>query len=196
MKKEEGEEEYNNYMRCYFTASIAGKKQYLTHYRAIVSELEKQGSEVLADHVLNQTESQIRLETREERLAFHKQLEKWITECDCVVVEGSFPSISVGYEISLALHRNKMVLLLHLIGDPPALISSCNEDRVICERYNMDSLSEIIGRFLNYVGGKTDTRFTFYLTAAQMAHLEERAQAKRVPKAVFLRDLIDKDIKS
>ncbi len=180
-------------MKVYFTASIVGKRHYLTEYKRIVAELEKRGCEVLAQHILDHTESQIRMETKDERKAFHRQLERWICGSDCMVVEASFPSISVGYEISLGLQRNKPVLVLYSEGDPPSLLSRHDEEKLVCERYSTDKLPEIIAGFLGYVTGGADLRFTFYLTAIQMAHLEQKARAKRVPKAVYLRGLIDED---
>lgn len=185
---------YNAGMRVYFTASIAGKKDYLSAYERIVGYIKGLGHEVIADHILSHTESQIRLETREERVAFQHQLEKWITSCDCMVVETSFPSISVGYEISLALHRAKYVLILYRLGDPPAIIGHGDDEKVVSERYDEESLKETIAGFLDYVRGKADTRFTFYITANQMAHLEKQAKEKRIPKAAYLRELVDRDI--
>lgn len=180
-------------MKVYFTASIAGKKQYLPNYQRIVEEVEALGHEIMTEHIISHTESQIRLETKEERLGFHKKLEKWIREADCMIVEASFPSISVGYEISLAIHNHKPVLIVYTEGDPPALMQGFKEEAVVCERYTGDDLKGIIRGFLDYVGGKNDLRFTFYLTAEQMEHLRERAREKRMPRAVYLRELIEKD---
>jgi hypothetical protein len=180
-------------MKIYFTASIVGKKEYLTGYQKIVDSAQALGHTILAEHILDHTDSQIRMETREERLGFQRKLEKWINSCDCMIVESSFPSVSVGYEISLALHRQKPVLVLYQIGDPPALLGQGN-DRVVCERYTLETVKDSIQGFLDYVKGSADSRFTFYVTAAEMAHLDKKAQELRVAKAVYLRSLIDKDM--
>src|SRR3990172_4236242 len=109
-------------MTAYFTASIVGKKQYEPNYLAILHLLEQKHINVLANHILNTSENEIRLETREERLDFQDKLDSWISQADFVVAEVSFPSISVGYEISLALHRGKPVLVLYSNGHPPSLL--------------------------------------------------------------------------
>ncbi|MBM3283848.1 hypothetical protein FJY90_06420, partial [Candidatus Gottesmanbacteria bacterium] len=110
-------------MTVYFTASIVGKRHYLSNYQKIIGILKAKNLEVISDHIINTTEAQIRMEKVEERIRFQKQLEKWLNSCDYVVAETSFPSISVGYEISLALHYGKPVLILYSEGNPPSLLA-------------------------------------------------------------------------
>src|SRR5512135_2291888 len=98
-------------MVVYFTASIVGKKRFLSNYLSIISCFTHKKHSVIADHIIKTTEQQIRFEQKKERLAFLAKLERWIGSCDAMVVEASFPSISVGYEISLALQLHKPVLI-------------------------------------------------------------------------------------
>lgn len=181
-------------MKVYFTASIVGKKHYLTDYLKIIELLKSWKHEVKADHIINTSPDQIRIEKLAERLVFHKKLEGWITASDCMVAEVSFPSISVGYEISLGLHKNKSVLLLYKEGYPPSLFDRYHEDRLICERYTTGQLSQIIEDFLQYVEGANDTRFTFFITPQINAFLEEISKKKKTPKSVYLRSLIEREM--
>lgn len=178
-------------MNVYFTASIVGKKEYLSNYLTIVEMLSKRGFTVQADHILNMTESAINLETRENRLRFHRRLENWIQKADFIVVESSFPSISVGYEISLALQYRKPVLILYSVGDPPSLFAYHSDERIVCEKYTKTSLTQIIDDFINYVHGSADTRFTFFITPQIAAYLEKVSKKKKMPKSVWLRRLIE-----
>lgn len=182
-------------MIAYFTASIVGKKPLLPHYHSILSILEKRGVHTIADHILNMEESDIHLQTKEKRLHFHQQLEEWINSCDFMIAETSFPSISVGYEISMALDRNKPILLLYNEGEPPSLFAYHESQKIICEKYTSSTLESIIADFLNYVRGEEDARFTFYLTSTQAKHLEKQGKKKQIPKSVYLRHLINEDIK-
>lgn len=182
-------------MTAYFTASIVGKKHYLTNYLAIIAAIEKRNITVQADHIIKTTEEQIRLETKEERDAFHSQLQTWIKGCSFMVVEATFPSISVGYEISLALHYKKPVLVLYSEGDPPSLLSEHLEDKIVCEKYSNDSITKLIDDFLNYISDTTDSRFTFFITPEISRHLEQMSKDKRLPKSVYLRHLIERDMK-
>jgi len=181
-------------MKAYFTASIAGKKYQLDNYHAVINYLESKGVEVVSDHIMQATESKIRMETKDERIKFQKTLESWINDCDLMVVEASFPSISVGYEIALALHRMKPVLVLYT-EDPPSLINNNEEDKLVVEQYSPSSLHETIDSFLNYIRGAADMRFTFFITPELNSFLVKIARKQKIPKSVYLRHLIADDMK-
>jgi len=180
-------------MTVYFTASVVGKRYHLKKYETIVVWLKTHNYQPISEHILKATEDKIRLETKAQREAFHARLHEWITSCNCVIVEASFPSISVGYEISLALHWNKPVLILYSEGDPPSLLNSYKEDKIICEKYTMETLPEILRSFLTYVSGQEIGRFTFFLPTFLAAYLEARAQKTQLSKAAYLRKLLEKD---
>ena len=182
-------------MQAYFTASIVGKRYHLAKYKKIVSLLQKKGVTIEADHILNTTEEQIHFEKKEERVAIHKKLEGWITDADFVVVEASFPSISVGYEISLALHRGKPVLVLYNEVDPPSLIMDDVDEKLVVQHYTISTLPEILSDFIDYYRGSNDTLFTFFITSKIASYLEKQAKKNNVPKSVYLRTLIQEDIK-
>lgn len=183
-------------MTVYFTASIVGKKFFLKNYQAIIEILQSNNNKVISDHIIKSDEKKISLSTKEERLAFHKKLEDWINGSDFMIAETSFPSISVGYEISLALQRGKPVLILFSNSDPPSLLAFHQNEKLICERYTLETLTEIIEDFTKYIEGVNDTRFTFFITPQINAYLEKIAETQRIPKSVYLRNLIKKDMTS
>lgn len=181
-------------MLAYFTASIVGKKHHQKHYERISQLLQERGVEVIDEHILRVSEHDIQMQTKEERLRFHKQLEDWINSADFLVAETSFPSISVGYEISMSLDRNKPVLILYNEGDPPSLFAYHESEKIVSEKYTPETLPTIITDFLQFVRGEADTRFTFFISSKQASYLAKQAKAHRVPKSVYLRGLIDKDM--
>ncbi len=183
-------------MRVYFTASIAAKEKYLNNYKKITAILKKNKNTVISDHILNTTSEYIQMVSREERLKFHKKLEKWIQSCDFLIAETSFPSISVGYEISLALRLGKPVLVLYSEGDAPSLLEHHKDDKLVCERYSPDSVHHIITEFMQYVEEKMDLRFTFFITPDIVHYLDEISRKQKVPKSVYLRNLIKQDMKT
>lgn len=182
-------------MNVYFTASIAAKDKYMKNYQAIIRNLEKRKFVVVADHILQVTEDHIRLKGREERIAFHEQLEKWISTCNFMVAETSFPSISVGYEISLALRLGKPVLILYSEGDPPSLLAHHHNENLGCEMYTLQTLDDIMENFITYVEGKSDMRFTFFISAQIASYLDTISRTDKIPKSVYLRQLIEKDMR-
>lgn len=182
-------------MRAYFTASIVGRKFHLNKYQAIGTILRSHGVTVADEHILRVSEKDIELQSKQKRLAFHNQLEEWINTADFLVAETSFPSISVGYEISMALDRGKPVLILYSEGDAPALFAFHENERIVCEKYTQGTLPAIIADFLHFVRGEADTRFTFFISSKHASYLAKMGKKNRVPKSVYLRSLIDKDMK-
>ena len=182
-------------MTVYFTASIAGKREYLPNYQTIIATLRNKNIGVIADHILNTEQETIFNENREELVTFHRKLTEWITHCDWVVAETSYPSISIGYEISLALHHRKPVLALYSGKNPPSLFIHTENDNLLCEKYTLQTLPKIIDTFKNYIEGINDSRMTFFLNSRQTAHLNKISREKKIPKSVYLRQLIEHDIK-
>lgn len=183
-------------MHVYFTASIMGKKKYLPNYLKIINTLKNKKFSVNSEHIINTTETQILIESKEDRLKFHEQLENWISSCDFVIAETSFPSISVGYEISFALALGKPILILYSEGRAPSLLAHHKDEKLVCEKYTPDTLSDIIDDFVNYIQGTAESRFTFFITPKIALHLDKVSKKEKMPKSVYLRRLIEKDIKA
>jgi 2'-deoxynucleoside 5'-phosphate N-hydrolase len=185
---------YNTVMKAYFTASIVGKRWHLSYYKKIVEILNSHEVDVIADHILNVDEKDIQLQSKDIRLSFHTRLEKWINSSDFMVVESSFPSISVGYEISLAMFRDKPILVLYREGDPPSLFAYHKNERLVVEKYTDATLKPIIDDFINFAHSGSDHRFTFFITSEIARYLEDIAKKKKTPKSVYLRRLIETDM--
>ncbi len=181
-------------MNVYFTASIAAKNQYLKNYHAIISYLEKRNFHVVHEHILNSTEASVREMERDDRVAFLKRVENWIKACSFVIAETSFPSVSVGYEVALALRLAKPVLVLYSEGDPPSLLKYHTYDRLHTEKYAVQSVGSVIDDFVRYIEGKHDTRFTFFLPEELNAYLEDASKKRKMTKSMYIRQLLEKDL--
>ena len=181
-------------LKLYFTGSIAARDQYRENYNKIIQLIRESGHTIIADHILSVSEKEIGLKTREERLKFHTKIEEWIHSSDAVIAETSFPSISVGYEISLALHVGKPVLVLYSEGEPPSLLAHHRDEKLLCEKYSLQTLSGILHDFLGYVDSKSDLRFTFFITPKIASFLDTIAKRGKLPKSVYLRKLIEDDM--
>jgi len=185
---------HHKLLKLYFTGSIAARDQYIKKYKQIIEHVQGLGHEIIADHILTMSEDEIHHKTRSERLKFHTKIEKWIHTSDAMIAETSFPSISVGYEISLALRVGKPVLVLYSDGNPPSLLAHHRDEKLMCEKYTSSTLSQIIDDFLHYIDASSDLRFTFFITPKISAHLDDIAKTKKVPKSVYLRRLIENDM--
>ena len=185
---------HSHKLTIYFTGSIAAKDHYLKNYKAIIEYLQSLGHNVTAEHILQASEKSISMKSREDRLSFHAQLEKWIHKCDFMIAETSYPSISVGYEISLALRVGKPVLILYSEGDPPSLLAHHKDEKLMCEKYTPHTVQGIIKDFIQYINSKSDLRFTFFITPKIVSYLDEVSRKEKLPKSVYLRKLIEEDM--
>lgn len=183
-------------LKFYFTASIAQKEKYIKNYKKIVEIVKKEGHDIVADHILNVSEREVDHASREDRLKFHQKLEKWIYSSDALIADTSFPSIGVGYEISLALRVGKPILVLYSEATPPSLLAHHSSEKIICEKYTLQRLPSIIEDFINYVNSKADLRFTFFITPKIASYLDKITKKDKIPKSVYLRKLIEKDIQN
>jgi alpha-beta hydrolase superfamily lysophospholipase len=183
-------------MKVYFTGSISAKEAYLPQYNRIVDYLKAKNHTVTYEHITNSTEESVRKMDRAHRLAFHHKIENWIKAADFMIAETSFPSVSVGYEIALALRLAKPVLVLYSEGDPPSLLTYHSYDRLHTEKYTSENVGGIIDDFVHYIEGKHDTRFTFFLPEEMNFYLEDRAKKKKLTKSFYLRRLIESDMES
>jgi len=181
-------------LKLYFTGSIAAPQSNQKNYLNIVQLVKDNGHTIIADHILSVSEKEVSLKTREERLKFHTQIEQWIHSSDALIAETSFPSISVGYEISLALRVGKPVLVLYKDGEPPSLLAHHRDEKLLCEKYTTQTLPHILQDFIGYIDSKTDLRFTFFITPKIASFLDTIAKKEKLPKSVYLRKLIEEDM--
>ncbi len=181
-------------MLIYFTGSVSAKEKFLKNYLYIIDVLKKKHHEVIAEHILDSTEDHIRLLSKEERVKFHDKVKKWINSCDFVIAETSHPSTSVGYEIAYALRVGKPVLILYSVGDAPSLLGQHEDEKVMSEKYSFENVGETIKDFSEYVAGKQDLRFTFFITPKLVNYLDFVAKNRKIPKSVYLRKLIEQDM--
>ncbi|MBI1862545.1 hypothetical protein HYS00_00310 [Candidatus Microgenomates bacterium] len=182
-------------MVIYFTGSISANNTNRDKYLTIVNKLLSYGHTVIADHILKANEEDVVRKPRSERLDFHKKVEEWIQGCNCMIAETSYPSVSVGYEIALATRIGIPVLVLHNSGHAPSLLGEHKNELVVSQHYSKETVGPILEDFLSYVKGNRDVKFTLYLSPKHFKHLDEKAQIEQIPKSVYLRRLIDADIK-
>ncbi|MBI4137575.1 nucleoside 2-deoxyribosyltransferase, partial [Candidatus Roizmanbacteria bacterium] len=100
-------------MKAYFTASVAGKRVNEDKYRQVINALKHNNVSVFSDHILKRNFDDAMNASPEQAVTFDKEMHRMISEADFLVAETSFPSTSVGYEVSLAQRLGKPVLLLY-----------------------------------------------------------------------------------
>jgi hypothetical protein len=182
-------------MKIFFDASFSGKKEFGEDYRLIFEQLKKDGHQIVASPVMEaEAEDQLKKGVRAAG-NFYLQLITAMKKADVVVLEVTYPSTRIGHEIALALQYSKPVVALHLkdMAKNPLITSITNEKLQLTE-YTKDSMQETLEDTLQYANDQADTRFNFFISPEIGAYMDWVAKEKKLPRAVFLRQLIEKDM--
>ncbi len=183
-------------MKVYFAASVHGRTNYNESYLTIVKTLKNLGCNVYADHILKTDVNEIDKQSSEEIRKVYKNLLDKIKEADLVVAEVSTPSVSVGHEVTEAVNLNKSVILLNIQGGNRAmLLEGLGRDKVQSISYTKENLEELLKKAVEESKKNVDVRFNFFVSPKILAYLDWVAQEKMIPRSVFLRNLIEREMK-
>lgn len=188
-------------MKIGFLTAYRGQKVYGEHYQAIVSYLNSMGHEVTSNLDI-QLEEIVKIPYVEREkifLNFYKKL----LDCTIVFVECSMQSTQVGFGIAYLRSQGKPVVLLSLHGAPIESIphvtfsaddTESNMENFMIATYKKESLKDVLKQAMEYMETIIDKRFNMVVPAHLYTRLEELSKKKKVPKAVYIRQLIEKDI--
>lgn len=182
-------------MKIYFTASVRGKSRFVENYEKIVEFLKKEGYKVSADHIFRSNKEILSKQSDDEVEGIHKSLLTEMKKSDLVVAEVSFASVSVGYEITEALEAGKPVLVMFVSGNTPNLLRGKEDDKLQLIEYTLDNLKQVLPKAINLASKKADVRFNFFVSPKILSYLDWIAKTRKIPRSVFLRNLIEKEMK-
>jgi len=182
-------------MKVYFTASMFGRDKYLDNYKKIVAKLRAMDIDVYEETIDVSKEYVYEEIADEEKVAYYRKILRWINEVDIVVVEASAQSLSIGHEITLALERNKPVIVLYSEGRAPHFLVGVKSDKLLIEKYVLDDLNKTLKGAIEYASEQQDTRFNFFISPKHQNFLDWVSKTKKIPRAVYLRRLIEKKMK-
>ncbi len=125
----------------------------------------------------------------------YEQVLKSIHKTDIVIMEVSGHSMSMGYIISQALKENKPVIALYKNEANPIFIKGITNPKLILAEYTEDDLEKIIRESIKKAKALVDMRFNFFVSPRILNYLDWVGQKRMIPKAVFLRNLIEREMK-
>ncbi len=182
-------------MKIYFSVSISQLDEELkVNCNTIVSTMYELGHSVINDAILSKTKNAYESQSTEEAIEAQKSLTKLKKKADLVVVEVSKSSIGLGQEIALALSMNKPVIALYRDGVDPHLLRDEGGDLLLLARYNQKNLRKVLEDAIEYASSHQDVRFNFFISPAIGQYLDWISQSKKIPRSVYLRNLIEKDM--
>src|SRR3972149_3210646 len=183
-------------MKIYFTAALTEiPAHHQDHYRLIVKTLRSLGHQVYAEHILGKTEAILQKQTEGEKLDMERNLMTWKNKADLIVVEVSYPSFGVGQEMEYALSREKPVIALHIQGRKPHFLIAAGGEYLQSTEYTPENLKKVLTEYIDYAKDYADTRFNFFVSSEIDSFLNWISKKRKVPRAVFLRQLIEEDMK-
>lgn len=184
-------------MKIYFTGSLHNRDIDKILYTRIVDYVKKLGHEVKYDHILSSEIVNLDKQTASDRITYYDKLNKWISSSDLVLCEVSYPStINIGHEVSLALGKGKPVIALYQRGRAPGVLQGLTSERFVLVEYTDDDLERVVNYALEDAGSQVDVRFNFFISPQIGTYLDWVSKKKRLPRAVYLRKLIEEDMKS
>lgn len=179
-------------MKIYFSAPVSRVTHEIRqNYEFIINCLRDLGHNVLAEHIKGKTADKIKKQTREQALQVQKLMTKRKKQADLVVLEVSTPSFGIGQELASALDNNKQVVALYASGHEPHLLRDENQDSLFVVEYSKVNLKQVLREVLEDARDQMDVRFNFFISPKIGAYLDWIAKHRKLPRAVFLRKLIE-----
>ncbi len=118
-----------------------------------------------------------------------------VKKADVVVMEVSGHSMSMGYLISKALEMNKPVIGLFKKEYEPIFIKGINDPKLILVSYDSENVEQTIKTAIKKANSLVDVRFNFFVSPKILNYLDWVAQKRMLPRSVFLRNLIEHEMK-
>ena len=120
---------------------------------------------------------------------------KCINRADVLIMEISGHSMSMGYILSKALEINKPVIAMYREEMQPIFIAGIGDPKLILAKYTETNIEKVIWESLKKARGLIDVRFNFFVSPKILTYLDWVGQKRMIPKSVFLRNLIEREMK-
>jgi hypothetical protein len=118
-----------------------------------------------------------------------------VKKVDVVVAEVSGHSMSMGFIVGKALELNKPVVALYKKGEQKQFLKWMKNKKLVLAPYDTKDLSSVLDESLKKSEKLMDVRFNFFVSPGILAYLDWVANKRMIPRSVFLRRLIEKEMK-
>ncbi len=178
--------------KIFFLAPMQKSSVDSRFYQQVIDFLSKKGYGVTSDYLFFDKAKQNKILL--ENLAFHKRFTKQLKKVDFLCVDVNNQRVSLGYYLALALEWGKPTIVLHKRGQKLNLLRALeeNEKLFICDYKTIEDLKDELPMLLRFCADQQEIRFNFFISPKQQNFLNWVTKTERVPRSVFLRELIDK----
>jgi len=183
-------------MKVFFLSTPRGMDKLKDNYQAIYESIEKLGYENVSDFTVGVEPDAFYKGEEIDRVKHYKQMVDDVKKADVVVFETSTHSLAVGHMVNLALSMGKPVIALYIKDNMPYFLSGLVDEKLQLLEYKVENIKELLSEALSYATGHADTRFNFFVSPSIVYYLDWVSKEKRIPRAVYLRRLIEEDMRS
>lgn len=176
-------------MKIYISAPVKHRPD-LKLFQKALAKLEKDGHKIV--DVYKDESYPIKEVTQ--FVSKFKESEKAIRECDLVIVEVTYPSRRVGFEIARALDERKVVIALNKKGsetESTATIAGNTAKNFLYREYDAQNVEEIMNEAITEAKNKLDTKFILIISPEIDKYLDWAADERRMHKAQIVRNAIE-----
>lgn len=182
-------------MKVVFIASQAQSPELENYYKQINDTLESHGLTVFSGHLFTKVMDSDLVDNKEIE-AWYKQVIQQVKAADAIFVEISYPStVNVGHILTFALDTGKPVVALYRAGREPFFLRGRVDDKLVLLEYKDKDIKDVVANALEYISSAQDVRFNFFISPEIGRFLDWVSKHKRLPRAVYLRKLIEEDMK-
>lgn len=184
-------------MQIYFVASSRLVAKDVSLYSRLYKKICEE-HKMVSDKVLKWIKTGIKdlskesIETKKEN---YLDIVKCIKKADIVVMEISGHSVSMGFILSKAMEENKPVIAMYTSDMDPVFVKGIVNSKLIMAEYDKNNLEQVISDSINKAKCLVDMRFNFFVSPKILNYLDWIAQKRMIPKSVFLRNLIEREMK-
>ncbi|HUW24246.1 MAG TPA: hypothetical protein VMW04_01325 [Patescibacteria group bacterium] len=182
-------------MKVYFGSSPRIKEKYAKEIKEIYELVKKFGFKHTSDFIVEVEPKDYSQLKPEELNTLHQKTLGEIKKADICVFEASLQDLSVGFLINFGLDLGKTVIVLSQSKEEPSLLHHVKEEKLIFVAYTPKDLAEKLKEAFGQAKGRSDIRFNFFVTPQILSYLNWLSGRKRVPRAVYLRTLIEREMK-
>jgi hypothetical protein len=182
-------------MKVFFLSTPRGLKELGDNYKWIYESITKLGYENVSNFIVGVEADAFYKGEEQDRVKHYKQMVDDVKKADVVVFETSLHSLAVGHMVNLALGMGKPVVALYVTGKMPYFLSGVVDEKLQLAEYSKDTIKDVLGDTLAYATEQADTRFNFFVSPSIVNYLDWVSKKMRVPRAVYLRKLIEDEMR-
>lgn len=133
--------------------------------------------------------------SHEEMVKKVRQAVETLKKADITIMEISGHSMSMGYLTAKALEFGKPVIYLQRESTQPHWMEGLDDPKLLSVKYEDGNVTEVLDKAIAKAKELIDVRFNFFVSPKILSYLDWVSQKRMQPRAVFLRNIIEKEMR-